>query len=108
MRSLILVLALASKVTLAAAPEAALSTPENTPVDNSVTHYGDLYEVADKVNLRTMPSLQSKVIRTSKSGEVYFRLSNHHENGYIRMKDSEGKEFWIHQDYLQPVIGKKQ
>lgn len=108
MKYLIGCLCFLSQLVFAVAPdESTLGNTQPLQADNQVSHYGELYVVEDRVNLRSTPGLQGKIIRKANGGEVFFRLSNHHQDSYIRMKDSNGGEFWVHTDLVTPVLTKK-
>ena len=74
------------------------------PANNNVARSGELLIASPGLNFRSGPSMASPIIRKAKKNEVLFRLSNHHENGYIKVQLENGKEVWVHQQFTSPIL----
>lgn len=79
------------------------SNSQREPANNKEVKYGELLIAAEGLNLRKGPTMNSEIVRKAKKDEVLFRMSNHHENGYIRVKLENGDEVWAHKDYTKPL-----
>jgi uncharacterized protein YgiM (DUF1202 family) len=68
------------------------------------TEGGDLLTAASGTNLRDGNSLNAPVIRTVKANEVFYRMPADAENGFIKIKLTDGSYAWVFEKYAYRII----
>lgn len=67
---------------------------------SSKTATGILIQAVEGTNLRAYPTLNSKIIRIAKKDEVFYRISDDSERGFVNVMTANDEEAWINEKYL--------